>query len=94
MLRVTSERLAALDPATLTSFGHLLESFVVGEQFQQLSWADGLFGIGHWRTHDGDEVDLVVEDESGRVAALEVKAAGHVRPQGPAGLAHAPRRTR
>jgi predicted AAA+ superfamily ATPase len=29
---------------------------------------------GHWRTHAGEEVDLVIEREDGRVAALEVKA--------------------
>jgi len=33
---------------------------------------------GHWRTHDGDEVDLVLEREDGKIAALEVKAASRV----------------
>jgi predicted AAA+ superfamily ATPase len=26
---------------------------------KQVSWMDGIAGIGHWRTHDGAEVDLV-----------------------------------
>lgn len=30
--------------------------------------------VGHWRTSDGDEVDLVLEFEDGRLLALEVKA--------------------
>lgn len=29
----------------------------------------------HWRTHDGDEVDPILEREDGWVAAIEVKAA-------------------
>ena len=34
---------------------------------------------GHWRTHDGDEVDLVLERDDGAVAAIEVKAGERVR---------------
>lgn len=30
--------------------------------------------VGHWRTHDGDEVDYVVEFDDGSVLAFEVKA--------------------
>jgi predicted AAA+ superfamily ATPase len=34
---------------------------------------------GHWRTHDGDEVDLVLERDDGAVAAIEVKTAERIR---------------
>jgi hypothetical protein len=35
-------------------------------------------GRGHWRTHDGDDVDLIVERGDGGIVAFEVKAAGRV----------------
>lgn len=60
----------------MSELGHLLETFVVGEILKQPSWSDVVTGCGHWRTHDGDEVDLVLEREDGCVAAFEVKAAG------------------
>ncbi|MGQ0624118.1 MAG: ATP-binding protein [Sporichthyaceae bacterium] len=78
LLRLTPERLARKDPAALTEFGHLLETFVVGELLKQASWLDGLAGTGHWRTHDGDEVDLVIERDDGAILAFEVKASGRV----------------
>jgi predicted AAA+ superfamily ATPase len=35
-------------------------------------------GAGHWRTHEGDEVDLVIERDDGFVVAFEVKAGTRV----------------
>jgi predicted AAA+ superfamily ATPase len=78
MLRLTPQKLARRDPASLSQFGHLLESFVVGELTRQASWLDDVAICGHWRTHDGEEVDLIVERGDGRVLAFEVKAAGSV----------------
>ena len=77
-LRLTTEKLAGRDPASLTQFGHLLESFVVGELLRQASWLEDVSICGHWRTYDGDEVDLIVERGDGRVLAFEVKASGRV----------------
>ncbi|MST64149.1 ATP-binding protein [Schaalia hyovaginalis] len=74
LLRLTPDRLRGLDPATLTDFGHLLETFVVGEVRKQASWLGEPVALGHWRTSDGDEVDLVIERDDGRVLAIEVKA--------------------
>lgn len=79
LLRLTPEKLGRLDPTSLTEFGHLLESFVVSELLKQASWLDGIAGEGHWRTHDGDEVDLVVERDDGAVVAFEVKASARVQ---------------
>jgi predicted AAA+ superfamily ATPase len=78
LLRLTPERLGRLDPTSLTEFGHLLETFVVSELLKQASWEEGIAGSGHWRTHDGDEVDLVVERDDGAVVAFEVKASARV----------------
>lgn len=74
LMRVTPAKLATLDPTALSEFGHLLETFVVGELRKQVSWLDEPVSSGHWRTHDGDEVDFVIEFDDGRVLAFEVKA--------------------
>ncbi|MGM0385697.1 MAG: ATP-binding protein [Actinomycetota bacterium] len=74
LLRLTPAKLATLDPAALTDFGHLLETFIVGELRKQASWLNEPVTLGHWRTSDGAEVDLVVEFDDGAVVAFEVKA--------------------
>lgn len=63
MLRLTPDKLAQLDPASSTEFGHLLETFVVGELLKQASWQD-----------DDREVDFIIETYDGGVVGLEVKA--------------------
>lgn len=78
LLRLSPEKLARREPAALTELGHLLETFVVGELLKQSSWMDGIAGFGHWRTRDGDEVDLVIERDDGAVVAFEVKAGQRV----------------
>lgn len=80
LLRLTEPKLAAASAPALTELGHLLETFVVGEIGKQLAWLDTPVERGHWRTHDGAEVDLVLERHDGMVAALEVKAASRVSP--------------
>lgn len=74
LLRLTPDKLTRLDPASLTDFGHLLETFVVGEIRKQASWLDEPVTLGHWRTSDGAEVDVVIEYDDGTVVAFEVKA--------------------
>jgi uncharacterized protein len=78
LLRLTPEKLGRLDPTSLTQFGHLLETFTVFELIKQSTWLEGIAGAGHWRTHDGDEVDLVIERDDGVVVAFEVKAGTRV----------------
>jgi len=75
---LTPDKLLRREATALTELGHLLETFVVGELLKQASWMDGLAGPGHWRTRDGDEVDLVLERDDGAILAFEVKAAGRV----------------
>ena len=74
LLRLTPEKLTGFDPAALTDFGHLLETFVVSEIRKQASWLEEPVTLGHWRTSDGAEVDLVIEHDDGTVLAIEVKA--------------------
>lgn len=74
LMRVSQGKLSTLEPTALTEFGHLLETFIVGELRKQVSWLDERVTLGHWRTSDGDEVDLVIEFDDGSVLAFEVKA--------------------
>ena len=79
ILRLTPERATGADPLFQTSFGHLLETFVVGEICKAISWLDEPFEIGYRRTRGGIEVDLVVERlNTGTVMGLEVKSAARV----------------
>lgn len=65
------------DRATL---GPMLETFVYQELKRQASWGDVPIAFHHFRDRDGVEVDLVLERGAGRVAGVEVKAAGTVTP--------------
>lgn len=86
LLRLSSAKLQRLDPSSMTDFGHLLESFVVQEAIRQTSWMDAPVAAGHWRTRDGDEVDLVLERHDGSVIGIEVKAGERVDGKQLAGL--------
>lgn len=86
LLRLSPSKLAQRDASSLQQFGHLLETFVVGECRKQLSWLNDISIVGHWRTRDGTEVDLVVETDDGRVSALEIKAGSRVRGSDLSGL--------
>jgi len=78
LLRLAAPKLARRDATALQQFGHLLETFVVGEVRKQLSWMDGVVSTGHWRTRDGAEADLVVERDDGSIVAFEVEAGSRV----------------
>lgn len=78
LLRLTPAKLAARDPAALTELGHLLETFAVGELIKQASWTAEVAGLGHWRTRDGVEVDLVIERDDGGVVGFEIKTGDSV----------------
>jgi predicted AAA+ superfamily ATPase len=47
---------------------------------------EGISGVGHWRTHDGSEVDLVIERDDGAIVGIEVKAGSRVQDRDLAGL--------
>lgn len=67
-------------------FGPLLESFVLSELSRQLSWSAQSVELSHYRDHSKFEVDAVLEDRSGRVVSIEVKAASTVGPDDFRGL--------
>ena len=67
-------------------FGPLLESFVLSELEKQNRWGTGRYDFSHFRDKDGAEVDIVVENQDGRIAGVEVKAAATVGRRDFAGL--------
>ena len=73
LLRLSPEKLSSIDPTSLTEFGHLLETFAIGELHKQASWLKEPVTLGHWGTSDEAEVDLIIEHDDGRVVAFEVK---------------------
>lgn len=86
LMRLTPAKLASRDPTALTELGHLLETFAVGELMKQASWTAEIAGLGHWRTRDGAEVDLVVERDDGGVVGFEITTGGSVPGQELRGL--------
>jgi hypothetical protein len=78
LLGITPEKIAGGDPATLTEYGHLIETFAVGEILKQVSWWDAPVAVGHFRTAAAEEVDLVLERDDGAVIAFEIKAGTRV----------------
>jgi hypothetical protein len=82
--------LLGLDEARLDAdsglFGGLLESFVVGELSRQAAWSTLHPRLHHFRTHEGREVDIVLEDVHGRLVGIEVKATASPTARDVAGL--------
>jgi len=74
MLGLTVERITK----DRSAFGRLLETFVFSEILKQASWIDGGCIVHHYRDKQQDEVDIVVEDDSGALIGIEVKASATV----------------
>jgi predicted AAA+ superfamily ATPase len=87
LMGLTAEKLMAREAAAITEYGHLLETFTVSEILKELSWQDDTFLTGHWHTHEGREVDFVIETMDGSLYGFEIKAAGRAGAESFAGLA-------
>jgi predicted AAA+ superfamily ATPase len=70
LLRLDASRLDA-EPGL---GGALLENFVAMELIKQLPWSDTRPQLFHYRSHAGQEIDLLLEDAHGRLVGIEVKA--------------------
>ncbi len=70
LLGMTTTRLRKIG----APFGELLEGFVAMEVARQLTWSETHAEMSHYRTRDGVEVDIILEDSLGQVVAIEVKA--------------------
>ena len=56
------------------ALGALLETFVVNELQKQLGWAQARARLFHFRSADRKEVDIVIENASGHIVGVEVRA--------------------
>ncbi|MGH3149671.1 MAG: ATP-binding protein [Streptosporangiaceae bacterium] len=86
LLGLSAAKVGSRDPAVLTGFGHLVETFAVEEILKQVSWSEEVVTAAYFRTQDGDEVDLVLETWDGRVVGFEVKAGSRVQDADLSGL--------
>jgi hypothetical protein len=71
---VTPERIAR----HRGDFGPILESFVFSELLKLAGWSGERLTFSHYRDKDQYEVDVVIEDRSGRLVGVEVKAGATV----------------
>ena len=69
-----------------TIMGPLVENFVVMELRKQISWSEVLPQMYHFRTGAGQEIDVVLEDASGRLVGIEVKTSASIGPDAFKGL--------
>ncbi len=58
--------------------GPVMENFVVMELRKQITWSKIRPKLFHFRTQTGQEVDIILEDPSGRLVGIEVKSGGTV----------------
>ncbi len=72
LLDADSERIAADETIT----GCAYESWVMMELGRLLPHTETAPRMWHWRSHHGEEVDIVLEDRRGRIVAIEIKAGG------------------
>ncbi len=69
LMRVDAERLGVDGRIR----GALTENFVAMEILKQAPWSAARPSLHHFRTPSGREVDLVLEERSGRIVGVEVK---------------------
>ena len=68
--------------------GAVFENFVVMEVIKQLSWSDLSLKPYHFRTHKGQEVDMVLESRKKQLYGIEVKTSSSVENKDFKGLRH------
>jgi predicted AAA+ superfamily ATPase len=66
--------------------GRLCENFVVNELHKQASWSKTCPMLYHFRSHDGQEVDSVLENRQGQCVGIEIKSSTSVSPGDAKGL--------
>lgn len=68
--------------------GHILENFVLTELYKQASWSEKRIKLFHFRTSNGIEVDIILENSAGKIVGIEVKSSETVRAEDFNGLKH------
>jgi predicted AAA+ superfamily ATPase len=82
LLGINQDRLL-IDTALM---GSLLENFVFIELKKQATWSKKRVNFYYFRTLDGTEVDILLEDKAGTIVGLEIKASETVTPSDFKGL--------
>jgi hypothetical protein len=75
LLDADASRIASDD----TVSGRAYESFAAMELQRLLPHTDAAPKLRHWRGPHGEEVDIVLEDRSGRIVGIEIKSGATVR---------------
>lgn len=76
LIGVDAERYAAPDQGEVA--GILLESFVLMEIVKQRTWCNRRVNLFFYRDKQQREVDVVIEDATGDIAGVEIKASASV----------------
>lgn len=64
------------------ALGNVLENFVINEICKQITWNQKRIQIFHCRFSDNQaEIDLILEDERGRIVGIEIKASATIGPE-------------
>lgn len=68
--------------------GGLVETFVLSELLKHLSFSEQHLSLWHYRTQSNIEVDFILENRSGKITGIEVKASATVDGKDFKGLRH------
>lgn len=74
------------DPPDAVARGRLFEQFIVLESMRILDYAQSECRLAYWRTHNGAEVDLVLEKHGKPKLAAEIKSGRMIRGSDVTGL--------
>jgi uncharacterized protein len=66
--------------------GGILENFVLEELRKQATWCNTRVQLYHFRSVDGIEVDILMEDAAGNIVGIEIKSSETVMPDDFKGL--------
>jgi predicted AAA+ superfamily ATPase len=58
--------------------GKILENFIVSELKKAATWSTTKPNFYHFRTNDGREVDIILENRAGQIVAIEIKGSDTV----------------
>lgn len=67
-------------------FGRILENYIVTELLKQKSFSHTQPAMFHYRTIKGQEVDVILEDASGKCVGIEIKASATLSSSDIAGI--------
>lgn len=67
-------------------FGSILETFVYSELLKQINWSQSYVSLYHYRDKDNNEIDFVLESDSGYLVGIEVKASSTIKSEDFRGL--------